>query len=52
MKRINFNFMANYRTDWTMLSELVEKHIPIGKGFGFCLGGGGFIAYDFYLLLA
>ncbi|MEO5674144.1 MAG: hypothetical protein ABIQ74_05815 [Chitinophagales bacterium] len=36
------NLLSNYHLDGTIISGMVEKHIPVKEGFVFYLGGGLF----------
>jgi hypothetical protein len=39
---IQADLLANYLGDWTIISVMAEKHIPLGKAFVLYFGGGGF----------
>jgi len=44
---VEANLTAGYHADWTMISVLGEKHIPLGDdGFVIFLGAGAFLAFD------
>ena len=43
---VEADLTAGYHSDYVMLEILAEKQIPLGDGFTFDFGGGGFFASD------
>ena len=39
---VEADFLSSYHSNWVILSLLAEKQIPLGEGFTFDFGGGGF----------